>query len=65
MIIGGIELIGVITDQLAITSGPLAWVGNLDLEYVGFTIVGLFALTWAISLTVWKVGRIGEKWAFD
>jgi high-affinity nickel-transport protein len=65
VIIGGIELIGVIADKLAITSGPLAWVGNLDLEYVGFAIVGLFALTWTISLIVWRVGRIGEKWALD
>jgi high-affinity nickel-transport protein len=26
-------------------------------------IVGLFVATWAVALTVWKVGRIEEKWS--
>jgi hypothetical protein len=30
-----------------------------------FAIVGLFVLTWAVALTVWRVGRIEEKWSND
>jgi nickel/cobalt transporter (NiCoT) family protein len=62
LIIGTIELVSILTDRLGIVSGPLAFVGSLDLNVVGFAIVGLFLLTWVIALSVWKFGRIEEKW---
>ena len=46
LIIGTIEVTSIVVDRLAITSGPLAWIGGLNLNYVGFTIVGLFVVTW-------------------
>ena len=46
LIIGTIELLSILADKLGITGGPLAAIGGLDLNYVGFVIVGLFVLTW-------------------
>jgi high-affinity nickel-transport protein len=63
LIIGTIELVSILTDKLDITSGPLAAIGGLDLNYVGFVIVGVFAGTWVIALLVWRYARIEEKWA--
>ena len=63
LVIGVIVLIGLLTDRLGIESGPLAWIGSFDLELVGFIIVGLFVLTWAIALAVWRYGRIEERWS--
>jgi high-affinity nickel-transport protein len=63
LIIGLIELIGLLTGKLNVTAGPLAVIGNLDLDYVGFGVVGLFLLTWIIALVVWRVGRIEERWS--
>ena len=62
LIIGTIELVSIVTDKLGIRTGPLAAIGGLDLNYVGFVIVGLFVLTWAVALAVWRYGRIEEKW---
>ena len=62
LIIGTIELVSILTERLKITSGPLAAVGQLDLNVVGFAIVGLFVLTWVIALSIWRFGRIEEKW---
>jgi high-affinity nickel-transport protein len=62
LVIGGIEVISIIADKLAIDSGPLAWIANLNLNYVGFAIVGLFVLTWVVALLVWRYGRIEERW---
>jgi len=62
LIIGTIELVSIFTDRLNIRSGPLAAIGNLNLNMVGFAIVGLFVLTWVIALGIWKFGRIEEKW---
>ena len=63
LIIGVIVLIGLLVDRLGIESGPLAYIGGLDLDFVGFAIVGLFVVTWAIALAVWRVGRIEERWS--
>ncbi|MTD58467.1 HoxN/HupN/NixA family nickel/cobalt transporter [Amycolatopsis sp. RM579] len=63
LLIGGIELISVLTAQLGITSGPLAAIANINLDYAGYAIVGLFVLTWLVALVVWRVGRIEERWA--
>ena len=63
LVIGLLVLTGLIVERLGIHSGPLAWVASLDLGYVGFLIVGLFALVWALALAVWRFGRIEERWA--
>jgi high-affinity nickel-transport protein len=61
--IGAIELIGVLADQAQITSGPLAVIASLQLDYAGYAIVCLFVLAWIIALAVWRIGRIEERWS--
>jgi len=63
LVIGTIELVSILTDKLGIDSGPLAAVARLDLNLVGYAIVGLFVLTWLVALAVWRYGRIEEKWS--
>jgi high-affinity nickel-transport protein len=62
LIIGTIELIGVLVDQGNIKSGPLVIIAELPLDYAGYGIVLLFILAWLIALTVWKYGRIEDRW---
>jgi nickel/cobalt transporter (NiCoT) family protein len=52
LVIGTIELLQV--------AGLL---GRLDFGLVGLGIAGLFVLTWAFSIAVWKVRRIEERWS--
>jgi high-affinity nickel-transport protein len=63
LIIGSIELAGVLSDTLDIDSGPLPVIGGLDLNQVGYAIVGCFVLAWALALLIWKYGQIEEKWS--
>jgi high-affinity nickel-transport protein len=63
LVIGVLVLTGLIVDRLSIDSGPLAWLGSLDLEFVGFAIVGLFVVTWATALAIWRFGRIEQRWS--
>jgi nickel/cobalt transporter (NiCoT) family protein len=63
LVIGVLVLAGLVVERLGLESGPLLWVASLDLGYVGFAIVGLFVATWALALTVWRLGRIEERWA--
>jgi nickel/cobalt transporter (NiCoT) family protein len=65
LVIGMLVLVGLLVDRLGIEAGPLAWIASLDLEFVGFAVVGLFVVTWALALAVWRWGRIEERWAPD
>jgi high-affinity nickel-transport protein len=65
LVIGSIELIGVLADRMSITTGPLAWIAGIPLDYVGFAIVGLFVLAWVIAIAIWRGGRIEERWGAD
>ena len=63
LIIGTIELISIMTDKTGITSGPLAAIANVSLDFVGYSIVALFIVTWLVAIMVWKYGRIEERWS--
>ncbi|MEU7303143.1 HoxN/HupN/NixA family nickel/cobalt transporter [Streptomyces sp. NPDC007206] len=63
LIIGTVELLGLLADKLGLHGAFWDWISGLDLNVVGFVIVGLFFATWAIALLVWKAGRIEEKWS--
>jgi high-affinity nickel-transport protein len=63
LVIGTIELAGVVADRLDITSGPVAAVGAVPLDYAGYAIVGLFVLAWVVALAIWRYGRIEQKWS--
>jgi nickel/cobalt transporter (NiCoT) family protein len=65
LIIGTIELLSVAADQLKLTGGFWQTVANLNLNTVGFVIAGLFVLTWAVALAIWRFARIEEKWTAD
>jgi len=62
LIIGMIELLAVFADKLSLTGGVWDWVSHIDLNYVGYAIVGLFVVTWVVALAVWHFGDIEAKW---
>jgi hypothetical protein len=63
LIIGTIELIAVFSDKLSLTGGIWDFVAGIDLNYVGYAIVGVFVATWVIALAVWRFGRIEQRLA--
>jgi high-affinity nickel-transport protein len=63
MIIGLATLGGLLTERLGIHSGPVAWLAGVDMEHLGYGIVALFVGAWALSVAVWRYGRIEERWS--
>jgi len=63
LIIGTVELVGVLADQAKIESGPLSAIASIPLDYAGYAIVAFFVLAWLTALAVWRFGRIEEKWS--
>jgi high-affinity nickel-transport protein len=62
-LIGTIELGGLLAAQLNLSGGFWSWFEGIDLNTLGFAIVGLFVVTWAVALTVWRVAGIEERWS--
>jgi high-affinity nickel-transport protein len=63
LVIGTIELVGVLADQVGIEHGPLAAVADIPLDRAGYVIVGLFVVAWLGALAVWRYGHIEERWS--
>ncbi len=62
LVIGTIELGGLIASQLNLSSAFWNWFESIDINMLGFVIVALFMLTWAIALTIWHLGHIEQRW---
>jgi high-affinity nickel-transport protein len=60
--VGSIELLAVLADRLSLRGGIWDFASNLDLNLIGYLIVGLFVVTWGIALSVWHFGRVEERW---
>jgi high-affinity nickel-transport protein len=63
LLIGSIEALQVLSDRFELTGGFWDWLDNLDFNLIGYLIVALFVVTWAIALSVWRFGRIEERWS--
>jgi nickel/cobalt transporter (NiCoT) family protein len=64
-LIGGIETLSLIPYEIKGISqhhGFWGFMYNFNINTAGFVIVGLFILTWAGAVLVWRYGRIEEKW---
>ena len=63
LLIGGIEALGLIADQLSLDTGFWKIVGDLDdgLANFGFVIVGIFVAAWLISFAIYKLRRLDER----
>jgi nickel/cobalt transporter (NiCoT) family protein len=63
LVIGTVELGGLIARHLNLSGAFWNWFENIDINFLGFLIVGMFVATWAIALSVWRFGHIEERWS--
>jgi len=63
LVIGTIELGGLIASRLNLSGSFWNWFENININLLGFVIVGMFVVTWVIALSVWRYGRIEERWS--
>ncbi|KNB54235.1 HoxN/HupN/NixA family nickel/cobalt transporter [Streptomyces caatingaensis] len=62
-LIGTIELVGVLHEKLGLDDPVSTWIAGLDLDNVGFVIVGLFVVVWAVALAYWRLAKVEQRWA--
>jgi high-affinity nickel-transport protein len=61
-VIGTIELGGLFARKLNAHGAFWSWIEHININALGFIIVGMFAATWIVALTVWRVWHIEERW---
>jgi nickel/cobalt transporter (NiCoT) family protein len=61
--IGTVELLQVVSTQLTLSGAFWRWLNGLDFETLGYAVVALFLLMWAMSVAIWKLRRIEERWS--
>ncbi|MGW4488532.1 HoxN/HupN/NixA family nickel/cobalt transporter [Amycolatopsis sp. NPDC004368] len=60
-LIGSVELIALLHDDLDLTDPVTGWIAGLDLNNVGFAVVGLFVVVWAVAIAYWRFAGLGKK----
>jgi len=60
--IGTIEFLGLLPSELNWGGSVWHFFENFNINSAGFAIVGLFVITWIAALSIWRFGRIEEKW---
>jgi high-affinity nickel-transport protein len=62
LFIGTIELVGLLADKLGLRGSIVNWFQNFNTNTAGLVIVGMFVVTWALALAVWRFAKIEERW---
>ncbi|MDE3155389.1 MAG: HoxN/HupN/NixA family nickel/cobalt transporter [Acidobacteriota bacterium] len=65
LFVGTIELASIVGGLLHVEAdGPRWWqaLQHLDLQTMGYAVVALFVCSWMVSLLIWRVFRIEERW---
>ncbi|MGH9108192.1 MAG: HoxN/HupN/NixA family nickel/cobalt transporter [Acidimicrobiales bacterium] len=61
--IGSIELVTIAHDRLHLHDAVSSKIAATDLSDVGYLVVALFVLAWALAVAFWKIGRIEQRWS--
>ncbi len=62
LLIGTVELLQVLAGQLNLHGPFFNALAALDFEILGYAIVAVFVVGWALSVFIWKYRRMDERW---
>ena len=63
LVIGTVQLLSVLGDNLGLQDRqPFRLVSGLDLGRLGYFVVAAFVVAWAVSVLIWKVRRIEDRY---
>ena len=59
-----LRVLGLLPAEIGGLSGGFwSFMEKFDVNRAGFVIVGMFVITWAIALSIWRFGHIEERWS--
>ena len=59
LVVGGIEVLSIVANQLNLTTGFWGYIGNLGESFgtIGYLIIGIFVVSWFVSTIIYKVKK--------
>ncbi|MGA7834363.1 MAG: HoxN/HupN/NixA family nickel/cobalt transporter [Acidimicrobiales bacterium] len=61
--IGTVEILGLLPTELHLKGSFWRFMEGFNINAAGFIIVGMFVVTWAGAMMIWRYGNIEEKWS--
>ena len=65
LLIGTIEITGLLTSKLGLHGGVWAFAADFDINRAGIAIAALFVVVWAAAIAYWKLAGVESRWAGD
>ncbi|WP_292980785.1 HoxN/HupN/NixA family nickel/cobalt transporter [Mycobacterium sp.] len=62
LLIGSIELVSILHDDLDWVDPVTSWVSGIDLNNAGLAIVAMFAVTWLGAIAYWKLADVEARY---
>ena len=59
-VIGGIEVLSIVSDRFGLSGGIWDLVGGLDFEVIGFVIIAIFVVSWTLSTIIYRWKRYDD-----
>ena len=62
LLIGGIEMLGLVGDQLGLRTGFWATISALNNNFgaIGYVVIGVFVVSWIVSVAIYKIKGYGN-----
>lgn len=60
--VGTVELLQVLSNELSLSGGFWNWMNAIDFESLGYGIVAIFVVSWAVSLAYWKYMKFEQRY---
>jgi high-affinity nickel-transport protein len=60
--IGTVEVLGLLPTELHLHGRFWNDMAGFNINTAGFIIVGMFVVTWAVALAIWRYGHVEERW---
>jgi high-affinity nickel-transport protein len=61
-VVGSIELLQVLSTELNLSGWFWIWLNGLDFEAIGYGIVGIFIVSWLVSMAYWRLNKFEERY---
>ncbi len=62
LLVGAVEVVQILVQQLHLQGPVVEFATALDLQHVGYVVVGMFVVAWVGSVIIWKARHIEERW---
>jgi nickel/cobalt transporter (NiCoT) family protein len=62
-VVGSVEVLQVLSTEFDLSGGFWLWVNGLNFEAIGYGIVGVFVVSWVVSMAYWRLHGFEKRYS--